>query len=415
MTAAATTESADPTLVSILIVTYEPDQKLLTECIASVIASTHRPLQLVVVDNGSQRQPVITTIQESIRTSTHPEVEVTFSALNGNRGYAGGTNEGIRLSRGEFVLLLNPDARVESTTVSLLLDAARRRPRVSGFAPKVLLSDPGVVIDSVGLILQQNGVALQRGLGEADVGQYDVETPTQGLCFAAALIRRDAFGHAAVGLLDERYFMFYEDVDWSYRANIVGEDFWAVPDARVFHFHSASTRHLGGGLKARLIQRNLMWTVIKNCEGRAFITVLLRRTAIALRRILGLRHPVASARAIGEAWFALPSILGTRRLVQRRRVRRDRDFLSAHTDPPFFDADRYVPQVSIAALLAVLAHLYAVAPDPVLEATLTRVQRSLSPGPPLDPAHVTAIVRESGLAISPGLGWLLGEIDRLPE
>ncbi|MHB1499923.1 MAG: glycosyltransferase family 2 protein [Candidatus Dormibacteria bacterium] len=394
-------------LVSVVVVTYEPDAGLLRECLQSVVASDYRPLELVVVDNGSHRPGVREEVEGLL--AEHPEVPLTFSDQMRNTGYAAATNVGFELGHGELVLLLNPDARLEPDAIRVLADAAASRPEAAGFAPKILLANPGVVIDSVGIAIHPGSEGSQRGLGQADCGQYDVEEQVAGLCFAAALIRRQAW--TRVGPLDVRYFMFYEDVDWSLRAQVTGESFWTVPSARVFHFHSASTRHLGSGFKTRLIQRNLIWTAVKNLETRAAVRVLLRRSAANVRRVVRLRSPSASTRALIDAWVGLPGMVRSRREIQNRRRRRDGEFLGGRGEATFFDADRYQPEASVAALLAVLSRLYAVAPEPALERTLLRITSAEATGLGRDKARIAAMARSGGMALTPALEWLLQQLE----
>jgi GT2 family glycosyltransferase len=395
-------------LVSVLVVTYEPDARLLAECLQSIAGSDHRPLEVVVVDNGSRRPGVRAEVEAAIRGSS--DISLTFSAQPQNLGYAAATNLAVDLSQGELMLLLNPDARLREDAIRLLVEVAAARPAAAGFAPKVLLADPGVVFDSVGVAIHPGSEGSQRGLGQVDLGQYDLEEQVPGLCFAAALIRRQAWER--VGPLDVRYFMFYEDVDWSFRAQVTGETFWTVPQATVVHFHSASTRHLGSGFKTRLIQRNLIWTAVKNLESRAALRVLLRRSAANLRRLRRPRHAAASARALLDAWAGLPGMLASRRQIQARRLRRDGEFLGGRGEATFFDAESYRPEASVAALVAVLSRLYAVSPEPALERTLLRIQSAEATGLGRDQARIAAMVRSGGMEVTPALGWLLGQMEQ---
>jgi len=398
-------------LVSVVVVTYEPDPTLLEECISSVLASDHHPLELVVVDNGSRRRPVREMVEATMSAGGEPGCELVFLAESTNLGYAPATNLGVAAGHGELVLLLNPDARLEPDAIGFLVEASRRRPQAAGFAPKILLANPGLVIDSVGLAIHLGGEGSQRGLGQVDAGQYDLEEKVAGVCFATAMIRRELWAAARVGPLDDRYFMFYEDVDWSMRAQVVGETFWTVPQARVFHFHSASTRHLGGGFKTRLIQRNLIWTAVKNLEARTATRILLRRTAANLRRAVRLRDVTASLRATWEAWAGLPGMLASRRLVQGRRRRADAEFLGGVGETTYFDAGSYSPEISVAALTAVLSRLYAVAPEPRLEATLLRISSADATGLGRDQARIAGMVRAGGMSIGPALEWLLTQME----
>jgi hypothetical protein len=399
-------------LVTILTITYEPDPQLLNAFLDSVLACAYYPLQLVVVDNGSTQTDVEALVDASMAGGSKVKVETLFARQSGNLGYARGTNIGISLAQGELVLMLNPDARLAPDAVTLLVDAAARYPAAVGFAPKILLSVPDVAIDSVGLSFHRNGVANQRGLGQVDIGQFDLEEQVSGVSFAAALIRRRAFARDQVGPLDERYFMFYEDVDWCMRAKVFGCVFWTIPSAKVSHFHSATTRHLGGGFKTRLIQRNLMWTVAKNLEGPSSDRILLRRTATNLARVMSGRQSRASAAATLQAWVGLPGLLRKRRYIQRRRRLHDRAFLSPHLDPIYFDVETYLPEVSIEALIAVLGRLYVVSPSPELGSTLARVLNARSAGMGRNRALIAALVREGDFPVGPPLEWLLVRLEQ---
>lgn len=400
-------------LVSILVVTYEPDPELLRECLSSLVASTYRPLEVVVVDNGSRRRDTQALVVEQFDDYLGDSLHVRYAGQATNLGYAAATNIGIESCRGDLVLLLNPDASVEASTITLMVEAASRHPEAAGLAPKILLANPGVVIDSVGMSLHSGGEGSQRGLGQADIGQYDREEMVAGLCFAAALIRRDRFNPDQIGLLDERFFLFYEDVDWSLRTQILGDSFWTVPTARVTHFHSASTRHLGASFKNRLVQRNLIWAAIKNLESQSAVRALLRRSLRDLERFVALRQ-AASARAVVEAWTGLPGMLRSRRRLQRRRRRPDAAFISHSIEPTFFDLQAYRPEVSVNALIFILSRLYALAPEAKLERTLSRVRAARETGSSRDRASVAAIVRDGGLSLGPGLEWLLHELESQP-
>ena len=304
------------------------------------------------------------------------DLELVVERQKENLGYAVATNRGIAASSGELVLLLNPDAILEPNALEHLVDAAQLRPNTIGFAPKIRLASQPLVIDSIGLDLHLRGQAGQRGLGEPDIGQYDVEERVAGLCFAAALIRRSAFTSEVVGLLDERYFMFYEDVDWSMRAAIRGRQFWTVPSAEVIHVHSASTRQMRYQFKTRLIQRNWMWTAAKNLERQRVARVFV---GLTIRNLLsGSRHGhfLTSVRATSEAWLGLPALAKQRRDVQRTRSQPDRLVLSEPSEARLFNAETYQPVPSVSSLLSALSRLEAVAPNPVLSRLVDQLNRT---------------------------------------
>ena len=186
-----------------------------------------------------------------------------------------------------------------------------------------------MVIDSVGLDLYLGGQAGQRGLGEPDIGQYDVEERVAGLCFAAALIRRSAFSPEIAGLLDERYLCSAKMSTGPCGRPCGGRQFWSVPSAEVLHVHSASTRKMRYQFKTRLIQRNWMWTAAKNLERRRRVARVF--LGLTIRNLLsGVKsgHFLTAARATGEAWMGLPALAKQRRDVQRTRCQSDRLVLS---------------------------------------------------------------------------------------
>ena len=392
--------------MSVVVVTYETPAEMLRECLQAVRDSEHRPTQVVVVDNSvTDRVAAFLDTWKAQLVST--DLELVFEPQKRNLGYAAATNQGIAASSGDLVLLLNPDAILQPGALEHLVDAARLRPDAIGFAPKIRLASQPLVVDSVGLDLYLGGQAGQRGLGQPDIGQYDVEERVAGICFAAALIRRSAFSPEIVGLLDERYFMFYEDVDWSMRAALRGRQFWSVPSAELLHVHSASTRHMRYQFKARLIQRNRMWTAAKNLERRRVARVFLGLTIRNLLSGSKSGHLLTSLRATGEAWVGLIALANERRDVQRTRSESDRSVLLEPSKAKFFNTETYQPIPSVSSLLSALSRLNAVAPEPVLGGLVAQLKLADQTSMVLDPGKIVAMVRQSGLTIGPALEWLL--------
>ncbi len=399
-------KGGSPAPVSVVIVTYDPAPEMLGECLDSLARSKAAPQEILVADNSRRHDAVEQLLGRAIPSGLGP----IFLPQSSNLGYAAATNAGVAASSSELVLLLNPDAALEPEALGELCEAASTRPETLGFAPKIRLSDPGVVIDSVGMAIGRDGVGIQRGLGQADLGQYDRPERVAGVCFAAALVRRRAFSPGSVGALDERYFMYYEDVDWSMRAGIMGEEFRTVPRAAVRHLHSGSTRSLGQGFKHRLIQRNLIWTAVKNLEPEGALRVLARRSSANLKWAAAGRHPAAALRSVAEAWLGLSGVMLSRREVQRRRRRRDREVLGLEDAPVFFDTETYRPDVSAAALVAAVGRLFALSPTPALERSLLRLRSAEATGLGRDRALLAEMLDGAGLPEGPALTWLRHEL-----
>ena len=160
-----------------------------------------------------------------------------------NRGFAAACNLAIKraLSQGfKYIWLVNNDLYVESSTLSALLDAIRGGERIAAVAPKILYDDqPGMIQYAGGFAPGDCSPWFPRGDWEMDTGRYDRIEPVDWTSGACMLISADAIRE--VGLLDESYFLYYEDVDWCIRAQPLGWRCLYVGTCEVRHSASRST------------------------------------------------------------------------------------------------------------------------------------------------------------------------------
>ncbi len=413
MAAPTAADTSAPT-VSVVVLTYEPEPAMLQRCLDSVAASSHRPLQLVLVDNGSHRKAAAAAAAAWGGGGEPPVrggISLRFVPLPENLGFAEGTNRGIEAGSGELCLLLNPDTEIEPDAIAELVQSAQRHPGAVGFAPKILFVHDRQLIDSIGLVFHDNGGAAQRGLGSYDVGQYDVEEPVSGVCFGAALLRREAFSAERVGWLDARYFMFYEDVDWSLRGFQRGESFWTVPSARIYHVHSASTRHRPDAYKYHLIQRNLLLTVFKNFERQRLRPVLTQRAGYLLRNAIRGQHRSASVRALAGAGLGFCREWGTRREQQRRRRRSDAEVFQYNLgERTHFDAAIYQPVHTWETLRDMVRRLYVVTAEPRWERAHAYVEVAGATAVRRNPALLRSRLEALAAPLPPALVRFLDEM-----
>src|SRR5262245_45243264 len=308
---------------------------MLDRCLRSLAVQSYGNLEVLLVDNASHPGSL-----EGAEAG-HPGVRLL--RLERNLGFAGGMNRGIAAARGEMVLLLNFDVELDPGCVGELAKVLGQDERIAGVAAKTGFVHDRHLIDNVGTLIDRAGAAFNMGIGQLDVGQYDVSERVFGACVAAALFRKAAFGEDAVGPLDESYFMYYEDVDWCYRANMLGWHFRTAPQAVVAHVHSASVRHLDYSFKYYLIERNLLRTVVKNFETRRVFRILGRRTFSHLVKAVR-RGPfwTTGLRALARGWADVPRCWGARRRLQRRRTVADRDIVKySFGERSCFDPVRY--------------------------------------------------------------------------
>jgi len=186
-----------------------------------------------------------------------------------NVGFSGGNNKGIRkaLSGGaEAVLILNDDTRVAKSALPEMIDCLKDN-QVGLVAPKIYFY-PGfefhkdryktkergkIIWYAGGLIDWNNCIGVHRGVDEVDNGQYEVKEKTEFATGCAVLIKREVF--EKIGLYDERYFLYLEDLDFSVRAKKAGFKIIYQPKAVVWH-KNAQTSGFGSGLHDYFFTRN---------------------------------------------------------------------------------------------------------------------------------------------------------------
>jgi GT2 family glycosyltransferase len=226
---------------SIVIVNYNGGSKL-ERCVESVFRFTQN-FELIVVDNGSRDG------SDSVIAKRFPEVIVVKNREN--LGFAKASNIGIRMAVAPWVVLLNPDTRVTIDWLDNLLKSADSPDRIGIATPKLLRPD-GRTIDSTGLLFDfKTGRSRDRGSGEADVGQFDIQEQVPSCCFACVAIKREVF--EGTGLLDEKMVLYFEDLDYCLRARVGGWNVLYTPKSVVFHER--------GGVTPRSATRAQKWAV----------------------------------------------------------------------------------------------------------------------------------------------------------
>ncbi len=247
-----TKDAAIESLVSVVIVNWN-GKHLLLECLDSVFDQSFRDIEVIVVDNGSQDRSV-----EFVR-SRYPTAKLV--CLPVNAGFAGGSNAGIRAAVGKYIALLNNDTRADREwLMNLANEAEKAGPLVGMWASKILSYDRPDEIDNVGLLLYRDGLARGKGRLEQDKGQYDKQEEALFPSGCAGLYSRKMLNE--IGLLDEEFFAYVDDVDLGLRARIAGWKCIYVPTARVYHRYSASSSGYSP-FKAFLVERNRVWVLLK--------------------------------------------------------------------------------------------------------------------------------------------------------
>ena len=232
--------------VSIVIVSWNVADKL-RDCLHSVQTTTKgADVEVIVVDNASSDETL------AMLSGEFPHVGVIANQTN--VGFAKACNQGIEVSSGQYVFLLNPDTVLMPGTVATLSRYLDTHPSVGMAGPKFLSPTSetqfacarrfptlwsewlltALALDKVpGL-----GTWLSRRLLYSY--DYDTNTPVDTLSGGALMVRREVIER--IGRLDERFFLTYEDTEWCHRAHEAGYDIVYLPEATLIHYHGESRR-----------------------------------------------------------------------------------------------------------------------------------------------------------------------------
>ena len=228
-------------------------RRFLATCFDSLRDQAFRKFEIILVDNGSTDDSV-----EFVREN-YPEVRII--ELRENKGFSVAVNEGIKQSKGEFVALLNNDTKADPKWLKELFLALVRNPTIGFCASKILLLDKPKIIYACGNSLGISGNPVNIGIGEKDSAQFEKEKEVFGACAAAAIYRKSVLED--IGLFDEDFHSFYEDVDISFRAQLSGYKCLYVPTAVVYH-QGGGTAGVNSNLSVYYTSRNHLSLLIKN-------------------------------------------------------------------------------------------------------------------------------------------------------
>jgi len=242
--------TATPDL-SVVVVSYNV-APLLSRSLESILAHPVAGMDVVVVDNASEDGSADLVRQRFPR--------VTLVANPDNRGFGAACNQGVRCTRGRYILFVNPDAEVRGESLAAVVRFLDVRPRAAVAGGRLRYADGSfqhsafrfptlaqIFLDSFPLNWRLQESRLNgRYPREWDGAAFPIDFPL-GAFFA---VRRAAAD--AVGLFDEGYFMYVEEVDWCYRFKRAGWEVWHCPEALAVHHGGRSTGQRPAAMRAAL-------------------------------------------------------------------------------------------------------------------------------------------------------------------
>jgi len=291
--------------------------RFLPGCLTSIERQQCSGWQITVVDNGSSDGSV-----EYLRQA-HPQTQVI--SLPENRGFSAAVNAGILSSSCPFVFLLNNDTELPPDCLHLLLQAADGLPGYDFFTPKMLSLHERTVLDGTGDGYLRGGAGYRLGTMEQDSPLYNQAGPVFGACAGAALYRRSVFDR--IGLFDEDFFAYLEDVDVNLRLNRAGCKGYYVPAARVYHIGSATSGSKFNPFTIRLSTRNSLYVLLKHYSLPLFLRLL---PVIAIYQCCWLLFTVKKGHLRAFCHGMAEALAGSGRMLAKRQAVRCHDRLTQH-------------------------------------------------------------------------------------
>lgn len=294
--------------VTVVVVTWN-GAALLPGCLSALAAQQVEGGFLTwIVDNASRDGT-----QDLLRRD-YPEARV-FRSME-NRGFAGGNNLALARVETEYVALLNNDARPRPGWLAALVAALDADAAAGAVSGKVLLTpapDAGALINNAGGTLDDDGHGRDRGFRELDRGQYEAPAEVFYAPGTACLYRTVAI--ATVGLFDDDFFLYYEDVDLGWRLRLAGWTARYEPSAVADHLHSAtavteSAVHLFHDARNRLL------TLTKDAPGQVALIAAVRFPVTVVGSVV--RGERLRAVQLSRAWVSYLQLVP--RMVRKRAV-----------------------------------------------------------------------------------------------
>ncbi|MFA5933080.1 MAG: glycosyltransferase family 2 protein [Microgenomates group bacterium] len=300
-------------LVSVVIPSWNGIE-LLNDCLLSLEKQSYKSLEVIVVDNGSSDDSV------KYIKSNFPKFKVV--ELSYNQGFSVAVNIGIKKSLGEYIFILNNDTEVDKNCILHLVKALSKNQEVGMMASKILNFYQRDFIDNAGDELDTVGHLLVKGYGKKDGLKFSKQYSLFLVSGGGSLFKREVF--EKIGYFDESYFMYMEDADLCFRAQLAGFRALFEPRAIIYHKRMAtSSKNLS--LVECLNFRNMTMNIIKD-----FPVALLMHNFNWLKIILvnlnTLKYLIGKGYLMGALkaeWFILCNLrvlFEKRKIIQKSKI-----------------------------------------------------------------------------------------------
>lgn len=267
--------------VSLNFKTYEDLNRCIT-CLEKSLLKNYS-LRIIVVDT------VYDKLKQKKLQKKHPNI-ILLKNKN-NLGVGKGFNLGFKLALqkgADYIFMITPDIFVKKDSLLKLIQKAETNPHIGMVTPKILLDTiPPQIYFVVGKLDSRVKTSDHVGYGDKNINAYDLVEDTDFVNCAAVLVKAELF--KKIGFLDPKYFLYYEDIDWSLRAKRGGFGLYVVKNAIVLHRES-STIGKGSNMQEYYITRNHLLFVWKNFNFFEFLIAFSYVTKESVVLLIQLIH-----------------------------------------------------------------------------------------------------------------------------
>jgi hypothetical protein len=223
-------------------------------------------IEVIVIDNASLND------DPTMITQKHPWVRLIVNKKN--LGFAGANNIGIKEAQGKYILLLNNDTIVDTHFLEPLVACMESDAMIGAVSPKIRFFYQPEIIQYAGLTPINNYTVRSKGIGfrEIDMGQYDKNRLTAYAHGAAMMVRVDTI--KKIGLMSNAFFLYYEELDWSFRIRQAGYKIFYVFNSLILHKESITTGKMSP-LKTYYLNRSRLLYMRRNIRGLSLVICVL--------------------------------------------------------------------------------------------------------------------------------------------
>ncbi len=300
-------------LVSIVILNFNGKENL-EYCLPSVKRLNYKPIEVIVVDNGSTDDSI-----EFLKTH-YPHVKLIENKKN--LGYSIGNNIGASRAKGKYILVLNDDTKLTPDLITKLVGRMESNQKIGITMPKILFMDKPNVVDSVGSFFTKLGIFQHISDFGVKDGTLDLPEKIFSAKSACILIRKKLY--MDIGGFDEDFFAYAVDPDLCWRVWQRGFEVILVPDARIYHKGSVTNiKHVNADFIVYETFKNVISSLIKNLEVR-YLYILGINIGISffgiLLYILRLKPKQAFAIISAVSW----NVISLKHNLEKRKATRSK-------------------------------------------------------------------------------------------